>query len=37
MPDGYGAPLADAFIRANAEHFDPQLVEKFLRLGSSSV
>ena len=35
MPDGYGAPLADAFVRANRERFDPQLVEKFLRFGSS--
>jgi hypothetical protein len=32
MPDGYGAPLADAFIRVNRERFDPRLVEKFLRL-----
>ena len=34
MPDGYGASLADAFVRMNRERFDPQLVEKFLRLGN---
>jgi len=34
MPDGYGAPLADAFVRMNRERFDPQLVEKFLRFGN---
>jgi hypothetical protein len=34
MPDSYGAPLADAFVRMNRERFDPQLVEKFLRLGN---
>jgi hypothetical protein len=34
MPDGYGAPLADAFVRMNAERFDPQLVEQFLRFGN---
>ena len=37
MPDGYGTPLADAFVRMNRERFDPQLVEQFLHAGDAGA
>jgi hypothetical protein len=37
MPDGYGAPVAAAFVRMNRERFDPQLVEQFLHAGDAGA